>query len=140
MTEGLAEFLLARIAEDQELARRATGGPWQVEGEPGEVVPWEEPWVAAGQEVEVTRHPDGGHPNGSVRSYGDAEHIAHWDPARVLAECEAKRQIVEYVRDQWDQPYGGPEPFLPSEWTDVLKLLAQPYADHTDYQESWHPS
>lgn len=137
MSDGLTNFALARIAEVEELARKATGGPWHVEGESGEVVPWEEPWVAAELDIEVTKYPDGGQPNGSVRSYDDAAHIARWDPARILAECEAKRRLVEHVQDQWDQPYGEPEPFLPIEWTDVLKLLAQPYADHPDFRPEW---
>lgn len=57
---------------------------------------------------------------------------------RVLAECEAKRQIVE--------AYAGMEA-LPSEeqreqratlrW--ACQLLAAPYADHPDYREEWRP-
>lgn len=48
------------------------------------------------------------------------------DPARVLAECEAKRRTVEWLvmepRDE--QP---------------LRFLALPYADHEDYREEWKP-
>jgi hypothetical protein len=44
-------------------------------------------------------------------------------PARVLAECEAKRRIVEQVNGM--------------EY--VLRLLALPYADHEDYRPEWRP-
>jgi hypothetical protein len=53
---------------------------------------------------------------------------------RVLAECEAKRRIVEYCPsaseegDTWDTAF----------WR-VLQILALPYADHPDYREEWKP-
>jgi hypothetical protein len=52
------------------------------------------------------------------------EHIARHDPARVLADVEAKRRIVE-----WDaeQPVD----------RGVLNILASVYADHPDYREEW---
>ena len=50
----------------------------------------------------------------------------------ALAECEAKRRIVEsYVAE-----------FGPGDWLvdhDVLRLLALPYADHPDYRQKWRP-
>jgi hypothetical protein len=65
----------------------------------------------------------------------------HPSPARVLAEVEAKRRIVaEYANEQWVMEQGHR-----TEWTEggqaaretVLRLLAQPYADHPDYDEAW---
>lgn len=66
-----------------------------------------------------------------------------FDPARVLAECEAKRRIVAlhdgahecsvYVRGEVDN----------CAWVErgdscsTLRLLALPYADHPDYDPSW---
>ena len=47
-----------------------------------------------------------------------------WRPERILAECEAKRRIVE----RWRELH-----------PDVLRLLALPYADHADYQQEWRP-
>jgi hypothetical protein len=78
-----------------------------------------------------------------------AEHIARWDPARVLAEVDAKRRILDEVvedatgldmsvdldrrtrpRDEVTEPYLG----------DVLvRLLALPYADRPGYREEWRP-
>ena len=53
------------------------------------------------------------------------------NPARVLAECEAKRRIVEHC--DFDHLARSPgDPY-------VLRLLALPYADHPDYREEWRP-
>jgi hypothetical protein len=65
----------------------------------------------------------------------DATHIARWDPARVLAECEAKRRIVELVLDRPIRDHGDCK--CESCWT--LRLVALPYADHPDYRAEWKP-
>jgi hypothetical protein len=133
----LAEFLLARIAEDEAVARATRRGP---------------EWHA---------HPDanvydspGFYVCGSifVADATDAIHVARWDPARVLAECEAKRAIVESAarwgnadcrygrcRHQLDDCDGGEEHWLGKEGWFVLTELALPYADHEDYQAGWRP-
>jgi hypothetical protein len=54
-----------------------------------------------------------------------------YDPERVLAECEAKRQIVE-LANYWLEPV---DPGIAG--SDLLHLLALPYADHPDYQQEW---
>jgi hypothetical protein len=61
-------------------------------------------------------------------------------PARVLAEVEAKRKIV----DLWEDPYEVPEHereryFEAERTTEILRLLALPYARHPDYDEAWRP-
>ena len=45
-------------------------------------------------------------------------------PARILAECAAKRELV----DIWHDKHGGGH---------VLKTLATVYSDHPDYQPKW---
>ena len=47
--------------------------------------------------------------------------------ARVLAECEAKRMLIDGF-DAWGDD---------AKWT--LRILALPYADHPDYQQEWKP-
>ena len=94
----LTEFLLARIAEDEQAAER--GGT----------------------------HPD-------PATFARDNHGYLWvQPARVLAECEAKRRIVELVG-------GGSSIHRPGDCQDcdVMRLLALPYADHPDYREEWKP-
>ena len=115
-------FLLARIAEDQRLAAEAA----QASGR--------ESWAGG-----VTA-PDGA-----------AEHVAHHDPARVLAECAAKRRLVLACRDvRPDLRLLGARPSgladFPPPPTDhhqlaalTLALLALPYADHHDYRPEWRP-
>lgn len=60
----------------------------------------------------------------------DSEHQARWTPARVLAECEAKRRIIGTLRDE-----GGDRLFA-----DIFRLLALPLADRPGYREEWKPS
>jgi HEAT repeat protein len=55
--------------------------------------------------------------------------FVRWDSARVLAECEAKRRIVERVSDVAWATYSVRDV--------VLELLALPYADHPDYRKEW---
>jgi hypothetical protein len=74
-----------------------------------------------------------------------AEHIARHDPARVLADVEAKREIVEQHALVGDGAVclsychtrtpgeAQPWPCL------TLRLLALPYVDHPEYQEEWKP-
>lgn len=126
----LTEFLLAQIAEDEAVARAATLGPWGVD---------DESYAEAIYGADLTSVVSGGRwgDGGSVfNSTRDAVHIARHDPARVLAECEVKRRIVEYlvcaVKEKDD-------PAIISAYTDVVEQLAVPYADHPDYRESWRP-
>lgn len=68
-----------------------------------------------------------------------AEHIARHAPARVLAEVDAKRRIL----DAWPDSFG----LWSADQADaaktmkvaVLLLLAVPYAEHPDYRPEWSP-
>ena len=116
----LTDFLLARIAEDEEDARAADGPRWIHEDK---VVTFE----AFG--------PDSDYVDASAPIYVDTRangrHIVRWSPARALAECEAKRQIVGYAA-----PADGPG----RAWYQFTLLrLALPYAGHPDYDEAWRP-
>jgi hypothetical protein len=83
------------------------------------------------------------------RSYNDlfiARHIAHHDPARVLAEVAAKQEVLDHAKE-WaatlrHTPDGWTEQTatayrMAMEWT--LRLLAAPYADRPGYREEWRP-
>lgn len=86
-TIDLAEFLLARIAEDEQRAERSYGEP---------------PWHSRG-----------------------------WSPQRVLAECDAKRRIVEMRQRNHTVITAGLQ--------EAMAFLALPYADHPDYREEFRP-
>lgn len=102
----LAEFLLARIAEDEAAAR------------------------SAGREPILL-------PPGSITLLSHVEYMRHWHPDRVLAECEAKRRIVEDYQHEVRDYRAGYTNVQPGHKT--MKLLALPYADHPDYDQEWKP-
>jgi Family of unknown function (DUF6221) len=105
MTDFLVAFLLARLAEDEGVARKVPargGGPRPAH------------WTAA--ELQARGFP-------AVDALV-AAHVARWDPARVVAECRATRAAVELAaRDDGGlpvlralvQPYGDHPDFRP-EW------------------------
>jgi hypothetical protein len=66
-----------------------------------------------------------------------AAHIAEHDPARVLREIEAKRQLVTLHSEGASELFCSNcehEPPCPT-----LRLLALPYADRLGYREAWRP-
>ncbi|MGZ4520698.1 MAG: DUF6221 family protein [Mycobacteriaceae bacterium] len=158
----LVEFLLARIAEDEATARAAVipahDGPGAYKPHPelrswtyspysqvhsGEVEYEQTPEMLSHEYVDrfyVTCDGEGLSPSVD-ESVGP--HIARHDPARVLAECEAKRRIVAdhsdhyspddpAVCDAHDGKYGVDE-------CPTLRALAGIYANHPDYRVEWRP-
>lgn len=112
----LAEFLLARIAEDEAVA-----------AELGEL------WLIAS---DADRRMLGtGVREGMSSVFGVADGASAGSaPARLVAELDAKRRIVEYCSGQVpadDRDGSGTHGFT------VLLLLALPYADHPDYRPEW---
>src|SRR5690606_17844004 len=79
----------------------------------------------------------------SDEANANGAHIARHDPARVLAECQAKRAIVEHIlvqmRDEPTMTRGRAHRGL-TPWAYTLRLFAAVYADHPDYQEEWRPT
>ena len=118
----LDEFVLARIAEDERLATAAG--------------------TARGGGDAPDKTPRGGHAG---------DHVSPFDPARVHADCSARRRIVLACRESRpDTRLLGARPrglgdFPPSPHDQhqlaalTLALLALPYAGHRDYQEAWRP-
>ena len=141
-TATLTDFLLARIKEDERDARVAMGhsdGRWAS-------------WNHRAHQPGLRDLACGGDRLAELPTDID-EHIARHDPARVLAECEAKRRIVEGHRDG-----GESQGYLPDRYGDMdhacttcgtfgeygepwpcstLRALALPYADHPDWREEW---
>src|SRR3712207_5749806 len=127
MQPNLDEFLLGRIAEDKRIATDAA------------LAVGKEAWTAADL-------PGAGPPHDQV-----GEHLSRHDPARVLAECTAKRRLVLACRDiRPDYGFLGRRPEgladFPLSPTDqhqlaavTLALLALPYAGHAEYRQEWRP-
>jgi hypothetical protein len=145
----LGDFLLARIDDDQDQARYATARPWQNV----RVNEHSDGWNVEARGTDGTHYDvavDHARPPEGACSVSDAAHIARWDPARVLAECDAKRRIVDayFAAILAEGPTVGvdPDPAVDEFATGtvralrgVLQLLALPYADHRDYREEWRP-
>jgi hypothetical protein len=110
-TDDLAEFLLARNAEREQLAGAALPHyPISVDdGQPSEVI----------------------------------EFCNDNDPAFVLLQCEAIRQVVELHRSalemrRTDDPYQAG--YIKAMRDDrMLRLIALPYAAHPAYRPEWAP-
>jgi hypothetical protein len=92
----ITEFLLARIAEDEAAAQAASTGPWVWVGEAAE----DSAFLYAGDNEPVIAA-YGNHTEGYIEcSDADRSYIARHDPARVLAECKAKRAILAEHRPE----------------------------------------
>lgn len=74
----------------------------------------------------------------------DARHIARWDPARVLAECAARRAIVEHYQQAVAAVHRAGD--IEEEWgarayrdgmQDAVGLLAQPFAGRPGWRDEW---
>lgn len=65
-----------------------------------------------------------------------AKHIALWDPARVLAEVEAKRAIVAAAALTIEIYSGGTVCDLARE---ALRQLGSVYAGRPGYRDEWRP-
>lgn len=135
----LAEFLHARIAEDEEVARAASPPPWERIG-----APHLDPHTIFGR---AGTRPDALTHVASVelgwRRDEDSAHITRWDPARVLAECAAKREMLRLHQHWANAARQDPNPVTASVaavMTDALVLTALAYRHHPDYRTTWPES
>lgn len=149
----LSEFLIARLSEDKAVARAATeaeSGDWHTTVE--ETGDGENAYYAVADDdhmAEDYAYFADFSPRGPSSGANRATHIARWDPARVLAECESKRRIVELYRDAEQAvatyDHAHPTDAYWQEWGNrhalalAVEFLALPYADHPDFDESWRP-
>jgi len=132
MTDDLITFLRARLDEDQAVAQAATAGPWTTMGQ--RVMAPSPPSTRPGVGMAA------GHAAASADFNETAAHIARHDPARVLAEVEAKRILLgdheRFVAER-RRMMGGWDSY--PEASPVLTAFAAAYADHPDYREEWRP-
>ena len=132
--DDLAAFLRARYDETAAKARAAAeelGADWY----------YDDGFVLARREGDMVAT---GSQDFLERERG--EHIARHDPARVLAEVDAKRRAVAKCA-KWlsygpvgdmDVDRAGDGAYVDAAET-MLRLLALPYADHEAYREDWRP-
>jgi hypothetical protein len=119
MSETLVEFLLARVVVDEAAARTAQDVRATMGNADGEM------WVVTGADTPVG---------------------VSYDPAQVLAECQARRAIIELHRygHECSGFYDNGGRINPSVgWAsdpdpcDTLCLLAEPFKDHPDFSSEW---
>lgn len=143
----LVAFLRARLDIDAQVAREATAADWRNASTSRH---YED--VAGPSEAVFTALPDTGltvvartGARGDRAAMVNAEHIARHDPARVLAEVDAKRRIIAEHRGSGvtcPRCSLGAEDGQVVYWRDpcaTLRLLALPYADHPEYRPEWAP-
>lgn len=135
----LVTFLRARLDIDEQVAREALAGEWRNASTSSH---YED--AAGPSEAVFTALPDAGltvvartGARGDRAAMVNAEHIARHDPARVLAEVDAKRRLLDYMVDLESKALDG-------NWWNLdrdlpFQLLALPYADHPDYRPEWAP-
>ncbi len=134
----LAEWMLACIAEDEAVARAAIGsaifqtqtGAWSFE-HVGEHALGSIPIVFAladrGGKTQVARLDE------AWESEERGAHIARHDPARVLAQCEAHRDVVRFhMSEMLEHCQEGCPGIFPCR---TLRTLAMIYADRLGYEE-----
>lgn len=141
----ILEFLNARIAEDEAASDKATGARWVVlPGVDASLVSIDATLVRD----DKWKYGRFGNIATTSHDAAYAEHIARHDPARVLAECAAKRAIMQQAIAASDDRAtiideyciggeGADEAYASDPGLLVIRALATVYKDHPDYQEEW---
>lgn len=123
---GLIEFVRARVAEDERIAKDAAkkrSSPWLVNGVAIRAIVYSE---------------SGGQGHTVADTYGVlADHIARHDPERVLRQAAAVRAVLahyDYCRENYCP---GNEHLDPDHMLDeVIAPLAAIWSDHRDYESA----
>jgi hypothetical protein len=133
MMDDLVAWLRAQLDDDDRVARATSSGAWSVDPHIHYLEAEDVYWDVDGESGGWVAH---------VGQRSDAEHGARWDPARVLAEVDAKRRIIDLsdkVRAWTDASAGATAGYAAALLADTLRLLALPYADRPGYRPEWRP-
>lgn len=140
--DELVRWLAACLDEDERIAR-AVRVPHDWHQGPGDDPEWtDEEMVCMWPPEFHTPYERDKHWRGlTVEGPELAAHIAEHDPARVLAEIDAKRGILGDLAEEirWGARKGLDYQDGVNACERTLKRLALPYADRPGYQESWRP-
>jgi hypothetical protein len=150
VTVELREFIEARLAEDEALARACDPSAWRANGSWRRPAQYGAPAAQGGYVLAAA-----GEWHVLAKSYDvtpNTYHMARHDPARVLRDVEAKRRLINRIlryEASSDGEYGcchdaeaigrGGCPEINPNEIEALRLLALPYVDHPDYNPSWSP-
>lgn len=116
--DDLITWLRDQIDDDERAARTAACGPWR---------------QGTGGGGYVLGGPNGQFVIAAQSQAWNAGHIARHDPARVLAEVDAKRRRLDEIESMLrDDPTDETARYL-------AQIDALPYADRDGYREEWRP-
>lgn len=147
--DELVAFLRARIAEDTAVVR-ALAEPHDWRTGPGDDPEWADASLVCMWPPEHhTPYEQDKHWRGLSTSNPElAAYIARHDPARALAEVEAKRRLLDlYERIRAENPANRRSfDWEHAPWRDrvavaahAVRLIAAVYSDHPNYDEEWRP-
>jgi Family of unknown function (DUF6221) len=132
----LVTWLRAQLDEDEQVAKAANPGPWRRFTDRAHLDPdtiFGGRWMG---DMDKLRNVCS-----LVYSWekdANGEHIARHDPARVLAEVEAKRRILGWHSGDRDGRCLCCQ-IETAGTCQTVRLLALPYADRPDFREEWRP-
>lgn len=127
MTADLVTWLHAQLDEDERVATAAYPNVWTADEGMAEGEYWIVPDHFASSAA-VARGPK------------NAEHIARWDPDRVLAKVRADRRVIDTLRGYEPNDEWGTQPDMGQRANNAagaLRALAQPYAGRPGWREEW---
>lgn len=161
----LIAWLLEQIAEDERRAKAMAAEyptPWDI-ADRG----WMARVVADGPHFHEVIRVEQQQVSDSVAWLTDViQHIETWNPDRVLAECDAKRKLIEHIVGQKHLVVDGDSWFTCAAATEehdggttcrevggnnncdcgrdervtaALRVFTSPYADRPGYREEWRP-
>ncbi|SCL43181.1 hypothetical protein GA0074692_6751 [Micromonospora pallida] len=124
--DDLVTWIRQQLDDDERLARAAYQPNWR--------------WYTE-DKVVVTKQDDAGECEQwiPVGTRSDGAHMARHDPARVLAEVDAKRRLLTQFELRGNSVRGIVQPSTGGVWDDLLRMLALPYADRSGYRSEWRP-
>lgn len=131
----LAAWLLACIEADRDAATAASPGPWHPNAEQDEVLAVDDETVCDGFALS----------NNQLRA--TVGHIVAWDPARVLVECDTKRQVIELHQPTTLTGTVDGREVAESRCVkcadrypcQTLRLQTLPFVERDGYREEWRP-
>lgn len=131
--DELVRWLTACLDEEAQSASAASDGPWTA---------WRESRLRGlGDLQHVVMLPGqkpGVRASIATASWVDAEHIAAHDPARVLREINAKRDLLRFaeaIHDHHETFTTG----VAARLEGTLRLFALAYKDRAGYRSEWAP-
>lgn len=145
MSDDLAAFLLACVAEDKQAAQKATPGPWRA------VEMYDDRFHvdASTSTATALRHlaewPVDQMKNVVCESSrgdiepADARHIANWHPQRVLDECDVRRKVILVCLAAINAAEMKEDPSCGDVGEQTLRLLSLLYTERPGYREEWKP-